>query len=108
MSEVKTGRRSTDNPSILRPDGQWQKVTGGVYRCMVYLVPEEEGFSVVAANLPGVASQGDTEPEALANVIEAFQGAIAVYKQQGVNIPWTKTPLEPQHGAVRRWVIVHA
>jgi len=76
---------------------------------MVYLIAEDEkGFSVVAAHLPGVASQGKTEQEALANIIEAFEGAFSVYKEQGVRIPWTKTPLEPERGAVPRWVIVHA
>src|SRR5262249_25063656 len=109
MSEVRTGRRRTDNPTILRPEGEWRHYKGQVYRCMVYLAPEEEGgFSVVAASLPGVASQGDTEQEALANIVEAFVGAVALYKEQGVDIPWTKTAIEPERGAVPRWVIVHA
>jgi predicted RNase H-like HicB family nuclease len=109
MSEVKTGRRATDNPRVLRPEGQWRQHKGDMYRCMVYLTPEDEGaFSVVAAHLPGVASQGNSEEEALANIIEAFEGAFSVYKEQGVRIPWTKTPLEPERGAVPRWVIVHA
>lgn len=108
MGEVKTGRRATD-PRILRPEGEWKEHKGGVYRCLVYLAEEDEGgFSVVAAQLPGVASQGDTEQEALANIVEAFEGAIAVYKGQGGNIPWLKTPEEPERGAVPRWVIVHA
>ena len=109
MSEVKTGRRETDNPRIIRPKGEWRQHKGDMYRCMVYLTPEDEGgFSVVAAQLPGVASQGSTEQEALANIVEAFEGAIAVYKEMGQGIPWTKTPLEPERGAVLRWVIVHA
>jgi predicted RNase H-like HicB family nuclease len=75
---------------------------------MVYLTPEEKGdFSVVAAHLPGVASQGETEQEALANIVEAFKRTIAHYKEQGVDIPWTKTPIEPNRGAVTRVVIVH-
>src|SRR5688572_15917558 len=37
--------------------------------CTVYLLEElDGGFSVIAADLPGVASQGDTEAEALANI----------------------------------------
>jgi len=109
MGEIKTGRRKTDNPRINRPEGEWQEYKGGVYRCLVYLTEEDEGgFSVVAAQLPGVASQGDSEQEALANIVEAFQGAIEVYKEQGAGIPWLKTPEEPERGAVQRWVIVHA
>lgn len=107
MSEVRTGRRSTDNPTILRAKGEWRHFTGGVYRYMVYLSPEEKGaFSVVAARLPGVSSQGGTEQEALANIVEAFKEAIAFYKNQGIDIPWTKAPREPGCGALTRWVIV--
>lgn len=108
MSEVRTGRRSTDNPTILRPKGEWRHYNGGVYRYMVYLTPGKEGgFSVVAARLPSVTGQGHTEREALANIVEAFKGVIARYKEQGVHIPWTKIPVEPEPGALTRWVIVH-
>ena len=107
MSEARSGRRSTDNATVLRPKGEWRQYKGGVYRYMVYLIPEEKGgFSAVAARLPAVASQGSTEQETLANIVEAFKGAIAHYRQQGVDIPWTKTPIEPECGAVTRWVIV--
>ena len=107
MQLAKTGRRSTDSPRILRPHKKWQQHKGGVYRCLVYLMPEDGRFSVVSADLPGVASQGDTEPEALANIIEAFQGALMVYQDQGAPIPWTKEPVEMERGAEKRWVIVH-
>jgi predicted RNase H-like HicB family nuclease len=108
MSEVRTSRRATGNPRVIPSKGKWREHKGGVYRCMVYLTPEERGFSVMAAHLPGVVSQGDTEPQALANIIVAFAGAIAVYKERGMSIPWTKTPLEPKRGATARWVIVQA
>lgn len=109
MNKARTGRRSTDNPTILRLKGEWRHYKGGVYRYMVYLTPKEEGgFSAVAARLPGVTSQGSTEPEALANIVEAFKATIARYKEQGVDVPWLKTSTEPERGAVTRWVIVHA
>lgn len=107
MSKARAGRRSTDNPTVLRPKGEWRHFKGGVYRYMVYLTPEPEGsFSAVAARLPSVTSQGSTEQEALANIVEAFKKTIARYKEQGVAIPWTETPIEPASGAVTRWVIV--
>ncbi|MGH7174240.1 MAG: type II toxin-antitoxin system HicB family antitoxin [Gemmataceae bacterium] len=107
MSEARAGRRSTDNPTILRLKGEWRHYNGGVYRYMVYLTAKEEGgFSAAAARLPGVASHGSTEQETLANIVEAFKGAIARYKELGVDIPWTKTPVEPESGAGTRWVIV--
>lgn len=109
MSEVTTGRRHTDNPRLLRPEGEWHKYEGGVYRCMVYVAPEETGvFSVIAAYLPGVASQGDSEREALANITEALTGAIRIYKELGQEVPWTKTPVDHERGALERWVVVHA
>lgn len=106
MSKARAGRTSANNPILLRLKGEWRQCKG-VYRYFVYLTPEEKGgFSVVAARLPGVASQGNTEQEALANIVEAFKRAIAHYKEQGVDIPWTKTPIEPNRGAVTRVVIV--
>jgi predicted RNase H-like HicB family nuclease len=108
MSKARAGRTSTRNPILLRLKGEWRRYKGGVYRYMVYLTPEEKGgFSVVAARLPGVASRGNTEQEALANIVEAFKGAIARYKEQGVDIPWMQTPVESGRGAVTRCVIVH-
>lgn len=109
MSEVRTGRRSTDNPRLLRPRGHWQQYKGGVYRCMVFLTAKEAGsFSVVAAHLPGVAGRGSSEREALANVVEAFASAIRLYRDRGVGVPWMKTPVDHERGALERWVIVRA
>lgn len=109
MSEIKTGRRPGEPRSVRRAAGAWQQNRPGVYRCMVYLIPGENGrFSLTAATLPGVASQGDSEPEALANIVEALGGLLAVYQEQGRPIPWLKTPQEPEPGAKTRWVIAHA
>ena len=77
-------------------------------RCSVYLIPEDEGgFSVVAADLPGVASQGETEEEALANIKEAFEGVIRCYKNDSRKIPWLAEPEEPEAGALIRSVVVY-
>ncbi|HEY3789760.1 MAG TPA: type II toxin-antitoxin system HicB family antitoxin [Urbifossiella sp.] len=76
--------------------------------CLVYLIPEEEGgFSVLAAELPGVASQGETEEEALSNIREAFAGAIQCYQQEGRRVPWLTTPEEPEPGSFTRSGTVH-
>ena len=75
--------------------GDWRLYKGGVYRCMVYLTAEDKGnFSVVAATLPGVASQGDTQEEALANISEALQAAVGVYKEDEAAVPSSPTPIE--------------
>jgi predicted RNase H-like HicB family nuclease len=87
----------------------WKEHHGNLYRCQVYLYHEKEGgFSVIAASLPGVASQGETEQQALANITEAFAGVISVYEESGGKIPWTDRPREPGPGAVARWVFVNA
>ncbi|HVC97358.1 MAG TPA: type II toxin-antitoxin system HicB family antitoxin [Pirellulales bacterium] len=59
-----------------------------VYRVCVELIEEDDGFSAIACDLPGVASQGDTAEEALRNVAEAYAGAIKSYLHHGEEIPW--------------------
>lgn len=66
---------------------------GEAYVCRAALTPEPEGgFSAIAYNLLGVGSQGDTEEEAIANLTEAFCGAIESYQESGDPIPWSHGP----------------
>ena len=75
------------------------------YRCEVHLHPEEAGgLSAVAAKLLGVASQGRTEAEALANITEAIEAAIEAYSETGSPIPWMASPRQPADGSLVRWV----
>jgi predicted RNase H-like HicB family nuclease len=107
MREFNAWSGGRNNPRLFRSKGEWRKLEGRVYSCLVYLTPEAEGgFSAVAAQLPGVASKGGTEPEALSNIVETLKGALAVYNNQGVAIPWNRTPPEPERGALSRWVLV--
>lgn len=77
-------------------------------RCSVYLVPEDDGgFSAISTDLPGVASQGETEEEALANIQEAYESAIRSYKQDGETVPWLSTPEKPEPGSIPRSVVIH-
>ncbi len=80
-----------------------------VYECPVYLVPEKEvgGFSCLVATLPGAVSQGETEDEALANIIEALEAVLEVCVESGLPIPWRK-PLRKPAGAIAHTVLVHA
>jgi predicted RNase H-like HicB family nuclease len=39
----------------------------------IALYPSEEGFAVSALNLPGCWSQGQTEEEAVANIMDAIR-----------------------------------
>jgi predicted RNase H-like HicB family nuclease len=108
MSDVMTGRRPGERKMLPIPKSSWRTPEKKTYRYKVYLLEEEDGgHSVRAASLPGVASQGDTEQDALSNVVTAFEGAIASYKKHGEEIPWSKSPRPMERGEVERWVIVH-
>ena len=51
----------------------------------VTLYVDEEGWSVVSCpTIPGCASQGRTEEEALANIREAIQLCLEVRKEEGL------------------------
>lgn len=79
------------------------------YECRVVIMPEEDedGFSVIATDLPGVASQGETEEEAIENIKEAFIGAISIYLEAG-DIPWAdNTPEGLPLETPKRWVVVN-
>ena len=77
------------------------------YKCRVLLCREEGGgYSALALELPGVASQGNTKREALANVAEAFRGAISVYLDDGGKIPWTDAKRERPADSEEHWLLV--
>ena len=79
-----------------------------IHECPVYLVAEEDGgFSASVATLPGCHSQGDSEEEALRNIIEALEGVLEAYHAREMPVPWRKPARRPA-GALIRTVIVHA
>jgi predicted RNase H-like HicB family nuclease len=61
----------------------------------IALYPSKEGFAVSALNLPGCWSQGETEEEAEANIIDAIREFLEVELEP-----------EPHEGAVIREVEV--
>jgi len=108
MSNGKSGKAAEVVLLKEEDEAPWQEHNGDVYRCPVYLIPEETGgFSVVAPTLPGAVSQGESEGEALANITEALVGVISVYKERGGTIPWKDMPPVPEPGTITRWVFVH-
>ena len=54
---------------------------------------EEGGFSVFAANIPGVVSQGETVEEATANISEAFIGMLEACRKRGQPLPYSDRPV---------------
>ncbi len=88
---------------------QWREFGERTFECRVLLYPEAGGgFSAIAARLPGVVSEGETEKEALDNIAEAFQGAVAYYLDERGAIPWTDAAVERTEGCKERWIIVDA
>src|SRR5205085_2601924 len=76
--------------------------------CLIRLIAEEDGFSIYSPSLPGAASQGDTEAEAVANIKEAIVGLIESYMFLGKEIPWEATPEACPEGEQERWINIHA
>ena len=63
-------------------------------RYKVILEPEPSGgFSVFVPSLPGCASQGETEAEALANIREAIELYLWSLRDDGLAIPTDGTIL---------------
>lgn len=101
---------SCDEESDCEYDRDW--ILSGSKRpieCHVYLLAEEDGeFSILAARLPGLASQGRTENDAIANFAEAFCGVSAAYADRGESIPWLEQPEERPANAKELWIVVDA
>ena len=97
---------------LLKEDStdDWTEPSGDMYRCAVYLAPEDEGgYSVTVPSLPGAVSEGETEREALDNITEALAGLIESYKAKGDPIPWKNGELPaPEPGVITRWVFINA
>ncbi len=59
-----------------------------VLNYMVHLRPEPEGgFTVLVPALPPVVTYGETYEEAMANAREAIELILAVYRDEGIDIP---------------------
>ncbi|MHB0955903.1 MAG: type II toxin-antitoxin system HicB family antitoxin [Pirellulaceae bacterium] len=80
--------------------------TANVFQLRVILIPEDNGYSALARDLPGVASQGNTIQEAVENIREAGIGAIEVYKDEGIPIPWTADHVDVPTDALQRWILI--
>jgi len=54
---------------------------------VIFEEAEEGGYVVTCPAVPGTVSQGDTYDEALANIKEALELALACYREDGVSLP---------------------
>ena len=100
--------RSAEQPKGTRVSHWDQPTFGTVIECLTYLVPEDDGgYSVFIPSLPGAVSQGETEAEAIRNIVEAFEGVVEVYKERGQPIPWTNTFDPPPENAKERRILLN-
>jgi predicted RNase H-like HicB family nuclease len=97
------------DPRSERGRVEWNDFSlGGVYSCAIRLIREGDRLiSVYVPSLPGTASQGETEEEALGNIKEALVGAIQVHKESGTSIPWSAVTEPTEPSEVERWITVH-
>ena len=97
----------SNSRTIVYEEIQWLEKTG--YPCHVSLVREDDGqVSAFVLNLPGAASCGDTESEALENVKESVRGLIQVYQEHSDPIPWKDYRSEDiPKGATTQWILVN-
>jgi len=76
--------------NILTTGARWRILEHAmsIRRYKVILEPEPSGgFSVYVPSLPGCASQGETEEEALTNIREAVALYLSSLREDGLEIP---------------------
>lgn len=67
---------------MITTDAKW------AFHCTALFYAEPVGYSVIAKEIEGVQSQGDTLEEARVNFMEAFKGVLETYLMSGQPIPW--------------------
>jgi predicted RNase H-like HicB family nuclease len=95
-------------PTIEIETLQWQPSTG-TRICRGWFTKEQDGrYSAVAANLPGVCSQGDSIEDAKRNLAEAFRGALEEYQAAALPIPWAVINSDNRPAnALEAWIVVN-
>lgn len=79
------------------------------YQVEVRLTEEPDGgFSVHAPALPGLATEGDTEREAIDNAREALIGLLQCYQAHNEPIPWRTEDGRPETEGISHWIVVDA
>lgn len=77
--------------------GQWVRTHRPHIKYVVHLrlLADDDGYSAIIVNLPGIGSDGKSKKEAVANALKALKVAIAAY---GDDIPWVATRDERRNG----------
>jgi hypothetical protein len=91
----------------VRPLGPPEEIP--VYSCRVYVAPKNEQGIVVAraAALADVVGRGESEREALQQVVALFKAKVSQCHHQQQEIPWIDPAPPPEPGEVERFLAVH-
>ncbi len=96
----------TDDPPRVRAIAPPEQVP--VFNCLVYVLRHDQGaYLARSATLDGVSGGGDSEREALKNVVQAFKTKVGGYLADEKPIPWLEVPLEAAPDEQSRWIAVH-
>jgi len=104
IEEIDNRRGANSTTVIVK---EWRTFGDRMFECRAVICPEEEGgFSAYSLRLPGVASQGETENEAVANLADAFRETVLAYEQLGEAIPWSDVEVCRSDKSKERWFLV--
>jgi len=80
-----------------------------VYNCVVIVSPRDAAGQVRArcATVAGIDASGQSEREALAQVVAAFKATITRHLAAELPIPWVDPPAQPGPGEQQRFIAVH-
>ena len=98
-------RRGSDAPSVTVKE--WRAFGDKMLECRALVCPEDEGgFAAYSLRLQGVASQGETENEAVENLADAFRETILAYEQLGTAVPWSDVEICRSDETKETWFLV--
>ncbi len=88
----KTEKNTPSRGSVVKM--KWTIQNPPPHEFLAIICPEEEGgFSIYAATIPGVISQGETEDEARQNIAEAFLAMLEACRKRGEPLPYSARPV---------------
>ncbi len=84
----------------------WVELKPPAIRLVVAVFPDDDEYSAIALNLPGICGTGATLDEALADFKDAAAGVLAAYRNEAKEIPWCSETDAIPSGAVRKVVLI--
>lgn len=88
----------TDSLDLIIEQPVWTFYKKAVSCHAVFYPDKDGGYTVIARNLAGVVSEGESIREATDNILEAFKGALESYAACGLKVPWRDTLPEDDMG----------